>query len=46
MNKLELIKQSLNKNINLIDINDIIWSLGQDKTSKLKPYHLTRTRSY
>ena len=43
---LELIKQSLNKNINLIDINDIIWSLGQDKTSKLKPYHLTRTRSY
>lgn len=43
---LKLIRQKLNKNINLIEINDIIWSQGQDKTLKLKPYHLTRTTSY
>ncbi len=32
--------------VSLMDINDFIWSLGQDKTLKLKPYHLTRTLSY
>lgn len=43
---LELIREELSENINLIDINDILWTLGQDKTKVLKPYHLTRTVSY
>ena len=34
------------KSIDRIDINDFIWSKGQDKTKKYKPYHLTRTNSY
>lgn len=42
---INLIKEKLN-NINAIDINDFIWSLGQDKTLLTKPYHLTRTTSY
>lgn len=29
-----------------IDINDFIWSKGQDKSKKYRPYHLTRTTSY
>lgn len=29
-----------------IDVNDAIWSLGQNKTLISKPYHLTRTMSY
>ena len=32
--------------IDRIDINDFIWSKGQDKTKEYKPYHLTRTTSY
>lgn len=36
----------INKKIDRIDINDFIWSKGQDKTKKYKPYHLTRTTSY
>lgn len=30
----------------MIDINNFVWSLGQDKSSPTKPYHLTRTMSY
>lgn len=36
----------INKSIDRIDINDFIWSKGQDKTRNYKPYHLTRTTSY
>lgn len=40
------IYEQINKSIDRIDINDFIWSKGQDKTKKYKPYHLTRTASY
>lgn len=43
---IKLIKQELNNKFDSIDINDIIWSLGQDKSRQLLPYHLTRTTSY
>lgn len=36
----------VNKSIDRIDINDFIWSKGQDKNKKYMPYHLTRTTSY
>lgn len=36
----------VNRSIDRIDINDFIWSKGQDKTKKYKSYHLTRTTSY
>lgn len=29
-----------------IEINDLVWLKGQNKTSDIKPYHLTRTRYY
>ena len=35
----------IDKCIDRIDINDFIWSKGQDKTKEYKPYHLTRTTS-
>lgn len=38
--------EQIDKSIDRIDINDFIWSKGQDKTKKYKPYHLTRTKSY
>ncbi len=38
--------EQIDKSIDKIDINDFIWSKGQDKTKKYKPYHLTRTKSY
>ena len=38
--------EQIDKSIDRIDINDFIWSKGQDKTKKYKPYHLTRTTSY
>lgn len=38
--------EKIDKSIELIDINDFIWSKGQDKTLNFKPYHLTRTTSY
>ena len=38
--------EQIDKIIDRIDINDFIWSKGQDKTKKYKPYHLTRTKSY
>ena len=38
--------EQINKSIDRIDINDFIWSKGQDKTKQYKPYHLTRTTSY
>lgn len=40
------IKKELKDTISAIDINDILWSLGQDKTKDFKPYHRTRTMSY
>ncbi len=40
------IYEQVNKSVDRIDINDFIWSKGQDKTKKYKPYHLTRTTSY
>ena len=36
--------EQIDKSIDRIDINDFIWSKGQDKTKKYKPYHLTRTK--
>ena len=38
--------EQTNGKVDRIDINDFIWGKGQDKTKKLKPYHLTRTKSY
>ena len=38
--------EQIDKSIDRIDINDFIWSKGQDKTKKYKHYHLTRTKSY
>jgi len=38
--------EQIDKSIDRIDINDFVWSKGQDKTKKYKPYHLTRTVSY
>ena len=43
---ISIIKNELNNEISAIDINDIIWTLGQDKSRNYKPYHLTRTLSY
>lgn len=40
------IYEKLNRSTCRMDINDFIWSKGQDKTKILKPYHLTRTTSY
>lgn len=40
------IYEQIDKRIDRIDINDFIWSKGQDKTKNYKPYHLTRTTSY
>ena len=45
----ELIKKELRKKIKKIDsiqVNDHLWLLGQIKSPKNKPYHLTRTTSY
>lgn len=38
--------EQIHKSIDRIDINDFVWSKGQDKTKQYKPYHLTRTTSY
>lgn len=38
--------EKIDKRIDRIDINDFIWSKGQDKSKEYKPYHLTRTTSY
>ena len=43
---IDMIKKALKNKIPAIDINDIIWNLGQDKTRDYKPYHLTRTMDY
>lgn len=40
------IYEQIDKSIDRMDINDFIWSKGQDKTKRYKPYHLTRTTSY
>ncbi len=40
------VNEKMNGTIARIDINDFIWSKGQDKTKSYKPYHLTRTTSY
>ena len=40
------IYEKIDRKIDRIDINDFIWSKGQDKTKKYRPYHLTRTTSY
>lgn len=43
---IDYIYRAIDKKVSRIDINDFIWSKGQDKTSLTKPYHLTRTTSY
>ena len=43
---IDYIYNKINRGITRIDINDFIWSKGQDKTVKYRPYHLTRTTSY
>lgn len=43
---IDYIWKKINKSIDRIDINDFIWSKGQDKTKPYNPYHLTRTTSY
>lgn len=42
---IDLIKKEIG-NVASININDAIWSLGQNKELVQKPYHLTRTMSY
>ena len=34
------------KNICPIEVNDLLWLMGQEKNENIKPYHLTRTRFY
>ena len=41
---IDLLKRKLKNEICAIDINDYIWSQGQN--IKLKPYHLTRNTNY
>lgn len=43
---IDYIWNKIDGKIDRIDINDFIWSKGQDKTKEYKPYHLTRTISY
>ena len=43
---IDYIYERINKSIPRIDINDFIWSKGQNKSVVTKPYHLTRTKSY
>lgn len=43
---IDYIWNRIDKKIDRIDINDFIWSKGQDKSKKYRPYHLTRTTSY
>lgn len=43
---IDWIKKELNHSITSIAINDLIWSLGKEKSKDLLPYHLTRTMSY
>lgn len=43
---LKKIKEKLPNDLPLIDLNDIIWKMGQDKAKHFKPYHRTRTLSY
>lgn len=43
---IDLIKKELGNKVEAISINDFIWSLGQDKNIRFKPYHLTKTLSY
>lgn len=40
------IQEQIDKSIDRIDINDFVWSNGQEKTRNWAPYHLTRTISY
>ena len=43
---INMINKKISGKISSIDINDMIWVMGQDKTRKLKPYNLTRTLNY
>lgn len=43
---IDLIKKELGNKVEAISINDFLWSLGQDKNIRFKPYHLTKTLSY
>lgn len=43
---IDIIKEYLNNKICAIEINDYIWSKGRNKDLTIKPYHLTRTKSY
>lgn len=43
---INMIKEKVNGKMSAIEINDMIWGMGQDKSKKLKPYHLTRTLNY
>lgn len=40
------LKSFFNESFSSIEINDLVWSLGQDKSLMKLPYHLTRTTSY
>ena len=43
---INMIKKKLGDKVISIDVNDFVWSLGQQKSLKFSPYHLTRTMSY
>ena len=40
------LKEELLNKLSVIEINDIIWNLGQDKSIDFLPYHRTRTMNY
>lgn len=40
------IYEKLKNTVTRMDINDYIWSLGQDKSKMIKPYHRTLTNHY
>ena len=43
---IDKIYEKLNKKATRMNINDYIWTLGQDKTKITKPYHKTLTSKY
>lgn len=43
---IDIIYKKLNKKVTKMNINDYIWTLGQDKAKINKPYHKTLTGKY
>lgn len=43
---IKYLKEELLNKLSVIEINDIIWNLGQNKSIDFLPYHRTRTMNY